>query len=91
MINKRCPNAECGSTNTYAVPSRSKNKVDEDGRLVVDENGLAVKVMCRRCRNCGEDYYDDQKRISRPPTETEQKMLEEVRRYREERERKKLQ
>lgn len=82
MINKRCPNMECGSNNTYAVPSRARNKIDEDGKLVADENGLAVKVMCRRCRNCGEDYYDEQ-RAKRPPTETELKMLEEVRKYRE--------
>jgi hypothetical protein len=90
MINKRCPNSECGSMNTYAVPSRAKNKVDSDGKYVADENGLAIKVMCRRCRNCGEDYYDEQ-HPRRAPTETEQKMLEAVRKYRDEKEKKKLQ
>jgi hypothetical protein len=60
MINKRCPRAECGSTHTYAVPSRAKTKVGEDGKVVLDEEtGEPMKIMCRRCRNCGKDYYDD--------------------------------
>lgn len=91
MINKRCPNPECGgSTNTYAVPSRSRNKVDADGKLVANKEGFAVKIMCRRCRNCGEDYYDEQQ-PKRPPTETEQKMLDAVRQYREAKDKNKLQ
>lgn len=60
MINKRCPRAGCNSTHTYAVPSRAKTKVDEDGKVVLDEiTGEPVKIMCRRCRNCGNDYFDD--------------------------------
>jgi hypothetical protein len=89
MFNRTC--MHCGSRFTYAVPSRAKNKVTEDGRLVADEQGLAVKVMCRRCRNCGIDYFEDERLTNRPPTEVEQKMLEEVRKYREEKEKKKLQ
>jgi hypothetical protein len=63
MINRRCPNPQCnGSTNTYAVPSRAIIKKDENDKAVVDERtGLPLKIMMRRCRNCGEDYLDDGK------------------------------
>lgn len=61
MINKRCPNEECNSTNTYAVPSRAQVIVGPDGKVTLDEWGYAKKIMCRRCRNCGQDYLDDQK------------------------------
>jgi hypothetical protein len=68
MINRRCPNPECGgSTNTYAVPSRAIVKVAADGKVDVDSNGIPVKIMCRRCRNCGQDYFDDGKGIPRIP------------------------
>jgi hypothetical protein len=60
MINKRCPNPDCGSNNTYAVPSRAQIKTDESGKVIFDERtGEPVKLMCRRCRNCGRDYMDD--------------------------------
>lgn len=89
MFSRSC--IHCGSRFTYAVPSRAKNKVDENGRLVADEQGLAIKVMCRRCRNCGQDYFEEERHLNRPPTETEQKMLDAIREHREEKEKKKLQ
>ena len=89
MFNRTC--VHCGSRFTYAVPTRSKIKVDADGKMEADENGFAIKIMCRRCRNCGEDYFEDQRAPNRLVTDVEQKMLEAVRKYREDKEKKKLQ
>lgn len=61
MINRRCPNPECGSSHTYAVPSRAIVKTDAEGKIEYDEKGMPLKIMCRRCRNCGQDYFDDGK------------------------------
>lgn len=90
MFNRNC--LHCGSRYTYAVPSRAKIKVGEDGKVMADEQGLALKVMCRRCRNCGLDYFEDDRAAkNRAPSETEQKMLEAVRKYQEDKEKKKIQ
>jgi hypothetical protein len=82
MINKRCPREECRSTHTYAVPSRAKTKVGEDGKVVLDEvTGEPVKIMCRRCRNCGRDYFDegnDNRVSSLPKDPTMRKNIEDI-------------
>jgi len=67
MINKRCPNPECNSTYTYAVPTRAHVKTGEDGKVILDAEGYPEKIMCRRCRQCGKDYYDDNKFIPKAP------------------------
>lgn len=51
----------CGSRFTYAKSSRNKTKVDENDKVVRDENGVEVMLECRHCRNCGKDYYEDTK------------------------------
>jgi hypothetical protein len=67
MIKKQCPNKDCNSRNTYAVPSKAIVKTDEGGKVELDEMGVPVKTMCRRCRNCGQYYYDDGKFIPKIP------------------------
>jgi hypothetical protein len=57
ISNKNCPG--CGSRFTYAVPSRNKVKVGPDDKIMRDESGREIMVKCRRCRSCGDDYYDD--------------------------------
>jgi hypothetical protein len=80
MFNRSCLN--CGSRFTYAVPTRARIKKDANGKIEEDDKGNPIKVMCRRCRNCGEDYYEDGA-VSRVLTETERKMLDAVNQYRE--------
>lgn len=88
MFSRACIN--CGSRFTYAVPSRARMKKDANGKIEGDGKGNPIQIMCRRCRNCGEDYYEDGA-VTRVLSDTESKMLEAVRKYREEKDKKKLQ
>jgi hypothetical protein len=74
MINKSCIN--CGSRFTYAVPSRNKVKVGPDDKVMRDSEGREIILKCRKCRSCGDDYYDDStpKLISK--NEVQQRMID---------------
>lgn len=74
IANKNCVN--CGSRFTYAVPSRNRTKIGPDDRVMRDAQGAEIKIKCRRCRSCGEDYYDDMEPKLSPKSELQKKMVE---------------